>query len=137
MGAEVRGLTPLLQVFDMRRALAFYCDALGFEVVSHSPEVTAAEGTYFHWALLRLGGAELMLNTAYDAGERPAVEDVGRRRGHRDTELFIGCRDVDAVYALLIERGVTLRSPVDTAYGMRQVRVRDPDGFWICFQTRV
>src|ERR1700733_1076246 len=106
MSVEVSGLTPLLQVFDMNRALAFYCDALGFEIVSHSPEVTVAEGTYFHWALLRLGGAEVMLNTAYDAGERPAVEDVGRRRGHRDTELFIGCGDVDAVYASLIARGM-------------------------------
>ena len=34
MGIVVKRITPLLQVFDMPTALAFYQDALGFEVVS-------------------------------------------------------------------------------------------------------
>ena len=38
------GLTPLIGVFDMPRALAFYRDVLGFAVVSASPEVETAEG---------------------------------------------------------------------------------------------
>ena len=37
------GLTPLISVFDMPRALAFYRDVLGFAVVSASPEVETAE----------------------------------------------------------------------------------------------
>ena len=55
---ELTGLVPLFQVFDMNEALDFYCGKLGFEVINHSPEVETAEGRFFHWAWLRLGGAE-------------------------------------------------------------------------------
>jgi len=40
------GLTPLIDVFDMTRALAFYRDVLGFAVVAASPEVETAEGRF-------------------------------------------------------------------------------------------
>src|SRR5436305_8503461 len=102
-------LVPLLLVFYMPSSIRFYRDVLGFEIVSHSPEIEAAEGRYFHWAWLRLGGAEVMLNTAYDAGERPAVREVCRWRGHEDTALYIGCPDVDGAYGYLQSQG----SPVD------------------------
>lgn len=67
------GLTPLIGVFDMPRALAFYRDVLGFVVVSASPEVETVEGRFSHWIWmwLRFGGAEIMLNTQYDSNERP------------------------------------------------------------------
>jgi glyoxylase I family protein len=64
------GLTPLIGVFDMPRALAFYRDVLGFAVVSASPEIEAAEGRFSHWMGLRFGQAEIMLNTQYDSNER-------------------------------------------------------------------
>ncbi len=72
MAIETTGMTPLLQVFDMPEALAFYGDRLGFSVVDRSPEVETPEGRFSHWVWLRLGPCDLMLNTAYDAGERPA-----------------------------------------------------------------
>lgn len=58
----IRGLAPLLEIFDMPRSITFYRDILGFEVVS-----TSAPGEHFDWALLRRDGVELMLNTAYEA----------------------------------------------------------------------
>ncbi|HEX6279849.1 MAG TPA: VOC family protein [Pyrinomonadaceae bacterium] len=39
MAIEITYLTPLIQVFNMPRSLAFYRDLLGFEVVSDSGEV--------------------------------------------------------------------------------------------------
>lgn len=57
MGIEIRGMAPLLQVFDMPTSIAFYRDVLGFEVVTTSKP--GAEN--FGWALLRLNGMELML----------------------------------------------------------------------------
>jgi hypothetical protein len=41
--------------------------------------------------LLRLGHAELMLNTAYE-DNRPHSPDAQRVAAHRDTGLFFGCR---------------------------------------------
>ena len=61
MGLELRGLAPLLQVFDMPSSVAFYRDILGFEVVAQSEP-----GDSFAWGMLRRDGMVLMLNSAYE-----------------------------------------------------------------------
>jgi glyoxylase I family protein len=134
---KLTGLTPLIQVYDMPEAIRFYCGLLGFEVINSSPEIEAPEGRYFHWALLRLGKAEFMLNTAYDAGERPASPDESRWRGHGDTCLYIGCSDVDEAYQYLTEKGLNLSSPSVSQYGMKQLHIRDPNGYQLCLQAPV
>jgi uncharacterized glyoxalase superfamily protein PhnB len=132
---QLTGLVPLIQVYDMPRAIGFYRDLLGFALVSASPEIDAPEGRYFHWALLRAGGAEIMLNTAFDAGERPAERDAARWSGHADVTLFIACADVDAAYAELLAKGVELEAPAIAPYGMKQLSLYDPDGYEICLQA--
>lgn len=134
MAIEMRGLVPLLQVFDMTESVAFYCGLLGFEVFQASPEVETPEGRFSHWMWLRRGGAEVMLNTAYDSGERPPARDLERERGHRDTGLFIGCPDVDAAWRSLTEQGLELPPPTVAGYGMKQLHLRDPDGYALCLQ---
>ena len=127
-------MTPLLQVFDMPQAVAFYCDRLGFEIVAHSPEVESAEGRFFHWCLLRREGAQLMLNTAYDEGERPPARDEARWAGHAHTVLFVECLELDALCEELRARGLDIAPPQTRDYGMRQIEVADPDGYALCFQ---
>jgi catechol 2,3-dioxygenase-like lactoylglutathione lyase family enzyme len=136
MALQVTHLCPLIQVFDMNAAVRFYCELLGFEVVQTSPEIDAPEGRYFHWCWLRLGPANLMLNTAFDAGERPRVRDAARQAAHDDTALYFGCGDVDAAYAALKARGLEVEPPHVTAYGMKQLYLHDPDGYQLCFQAR-
>ena len=132
MALDVRGLTPLLQVYDMPASVRFYRDALGFEIVSTSPMLGVDR---FHWAWLRLGDADLMLNTAYEFDhERPAEPDRARSAAHRDTGLFFACPDVDAAYEELRRKGVAVKEPVVTGYGMKQMYLRDPDGYELCFQ---
>jgi len=131
------GGCPLISVYDMNRAVAFYRDQLGFDLVQHAPFVDAAEGHYFHWAWLRRGPAQLMLNTAYDANERPASVDAARQAAHADTCLYFGCDDVDAVHADLVAHGVQAEPPKNAPYGMRQVFLRDPDGYGLVFQRSV
>ena len=137
MPSQLSGVTPLLSVFDMPEAILFYCRALGFTIVSSSPEIEAPEGRYFHWALLRRGEAELMLNTAYDAGERPPARDVDRWKGHGDASLYFGCSDVDQLFEELAAGGLKLARPRNAPYGMRQLHVLDPDGYTLCFQHPV
>jgi len=75
-------MAPLLQVFDMPISIAFYRDVLGFEVVATSrPE-------QFGWALLRLNGVELMLNTAYEDDSRPAKPDPAGSPPRRYRDLL-------------------------------------------------
>ena len=135
MPLELRGLCLLLQVFDMPASLAFYRDTLGFEIVQSAPPADQVVGDEFGWVWLRHGDAELMLNTAYDPDAvRPPVPDPARVAAHDDTALFIGCPDVDGAYAHLRARGIAVEVPAVAPYGMKQLYVRDPDGFTVCLQ---
>jgi glyoxylase I family protein len=127
---NVTHLCPLIQVFDMPASLHFYRDLLGFEVVQSS-----GPGDDFDWGLLRLGGANLMLNTAYERESRPPEPDGDRFAGHADTGLFFGCPDVDGAYEELRGKGVEMKPPKTAPYGMRQLYVTDPDGYVLCFQA--
>jgi len=118
MAVTLSGVTPLLQVFDMPSAVRFYRDVLGFEVVSHSPLIRGIQGEYFHWAMLRLDDVSVMLNTAYDEGERPAAPDAARVAAHADTALFFGCPDVEDTYARLRALGATVQEPPTTTRSM-------------------
>ena len=131
---DFTGLVALLQVYDMPTAVAFYHDVLGFELLEHSPEIEAAEGRYFHWCRLGRDGIELMLNTAHDADERPPERDRARDAAHGDICLYIGCPDLDAAFAALTAAGLHLAGPSTAPYGMRQLSLRDPDGYAICLQ---
>jgi glyoxylase I family protein len=126
---DIKGLAPLLFVFDMPTALHFYRDVLGFEVVS-----TSQPGDNCGWALLRLNGVDLMLNTAYDEGERPPAPDPARVSAHGDTALYFGYEDLDAAYKHLRANGIQAKEPKVAPYGMRQLYFADPDGYGLCFQ---
>jgi catechol 2,3-dioxygenase-like lactoylglutathione lyase family enzyme len=132
MGIEIRGMALLLQVFDMPASIAFYRDALGFEVVTTSKPM----GEHFDWSLLRLNDVELMLNTAYEEDARPPAPDPARIAAHDDTCLYFGCPDVDVAYAFLRARGVAAKEPKVAPYGMKQLYISDPDGYSLCFQWR-
>ena len=138
MALELRSICPLLQVFDMPTSLAFYRDALGFEIVQAAPPSDQVAPDDFGWVWLRRGGADLMLNTAYDPDAvRPPTPEPARVAAHDDTALFISCPDVDGAYEHLRAHGVAVEPPTVAPYGMRQLYVKDPDGFTLCFQWAV
>ncbi len=129
MGIEIRGMSPLLEVFDMPTSLAFYRDKLGFQVTGDS-----GQGDNSGWVMLELGNATIMLNTAYEDGERPEAEDPVRVSVHQDTCVYFGCPDVDAAYDHLRANAIECKPPSVAAYGMKQLYVRDPDNYGLCFQ---
>ena len=131
MALEVEGVCPLLWIFDMPKAIAFYRDVLGFEIVSSD-----GPGSECDWALLRLNGTEIMLNTLYERDERPPLPDPARVNAHGDTTLYFGCRDLDAAYTHLRQAGLDVKEPVIRDYGMKQLDLKDPDGYGLCFQWR-
>jgi catechol 2,3-dioxygenase-like lactoylglutathione lyase family enzyme len=134
MSIEVRGVCTLLQVFDMPTSVRFYRDVLGFEIVQTT---TPREGDQFDWGLLRLNETEVMLNTAYEQDERPAAPDPARVAAHRDTCLYFGCPDVDGAYRHLLAHGIEVEEPSIAPWGSKQLYLRDPDGYQLCFQWRV
>lgn len=129
MPIEVRGLSPLLEVFDMPTSLAFYRDKLGFRVIGDS-----GQGDNSGWVMLELGGATIMLNTMYEDEYRPASPDPTRTKAHHDTCIYFGCPDVEAAYDFLKQNGVEAQPPKVAPYGMKQLYLKDPDGYGLCFQ---
>jgi glyoxylase I family protein len=128
MSIALEGFAPLLQVYDMGRSLAFYRDVLGFQIVASAPP----DSPEIQWCTLALGEVAIMLNTAYEPDHRPAPEPL--RREDRGLTLYFGCSDVDAAYDYLLTRSIAVEPPQTTPYGMRQLHVRDPDGFELCLQ---
>jgi catechol 2,3-dioxygenase-like lactoylglutathione lyase family enzyme len=133
MTIKVRGVCVLLQVFDMATSVRFYRDVLGFEVVQTSPR----NGDQFDWGWLRLNDADIMLNTAYEQEYRPAQPDATRVAAHSDTCLYFSCPDVDTAYQHLRAHGINVEEPKVAPYGMKQLYVKDPDGYNLCFQWSV
>jgi glyoxylase I family protein len=133
MPLETKGICPLLQVFNMPTSVRFYRDLLGFEIIGNSPPKAPDD---FGWCWLKLHSTELMLNTAYDYDDRPPSPDPTRLKSHMDTCLYIGCPDVDAAYRFLVAQGLKPKEPNVTHYGMKQLHLKDPDGFGLCFQWR-
>jgi uncharacterized glyoxalase superfamily protein PhnB len=132
---DIQGVATLLSVFYMPTAIAFYRDVLGFTVTGRSPALSD-DPDHVNWSMLELNGATIMLNTAYDPEDQPLGRDEERWVAHNDTCLFFGCPDVDAAYAHLREKGLEIEPPKIAHYGMKQLYLKDPDGYCLCFQWK-
>lgn len=126
---DLKGIAPLLLVFDIEASIGFYCNILGFEMAANS-----SNGPRFGWVLLRLNNVEIMLEPLYPLKEQAPRPDPLRVQHHADTFLYLGCPDIDAAYDHLKSKGIPLEPPRMTYYGMKQVYFSDPDGYRICFQ---
>jgi glyoxylase I family protein len=132
MALDIRGVCPLVQVFDMPTSIRFY-RSLGFDVIQSSPQLSEQLGDV-NWAMLRLNDATIMLNSAYEPERRPSKPDPARIAAHDDTALFFGCPDVDQAYRQLRSLGLDVSEPKVAPYGMKQLNASDPDGYHLCFQ---
>jgi catechol 2,3-dioxygenase-like lactoylglutathione lyase family enzyme len=125
-------LVPELDVTDLDKSLAFYCDVLGFQVRYLRPEE--------RFAYLSREGAELMLEEAAGPGRRFHTAPLERPFG-RGANFQIRVADA----AGLIERVRGAGAPIlldledrwyrrgDGAVGNRQFVVVDPDGYLLRF----
>ncbi|MBV9948000.1 MAG: VOC family protein [Myxococcales bacterium] len=107
----------MLQVRDMRATIEWYL-ALGFVLRRTHEDEGAVD-----WALLSFGDGQVMFN----AGGGPAAGD------RRDVDLYVQTQDVDALFAQIQDRTRVREAPHDTFYGMRELTIQDPDGFWVTF----
>lgn len=132
MAIDIRHMAPLLSVFDMPKAIAFYRDVLGFEIKLTDGKPVPDND----WVLLELAEIQLMLNTAYEGEHRPPAPDPKTIAAHHDTCIYFACPDPDEAYAYLRDKGVKLQPPEIAHYGMKQLYLLDPDGYNLCFQWR-
>ena len=112
-----RDFIPMIHVPDVPAAVEWY-ESVGFALVR-----THEACGEVNWALLSFGDTELMLN----AGGRPS--DAERR----EVDLYVRTDGVDALYARLKGGVDVVEPPHDSFYGMHELIVRDPNGFWVTF----
>ena len=91
-------------VDDYDRAIDFFVNALGFELVEDSPDLTTVEQRPKRWVVVRPPGAETGLLLAQaDGPEQQAV--VGHQHAGR-VGFFLRVDDFDAAYQRMAEHGV-------------------------------
>ena len=107
---EVLQSRVLYRPVDYERSVAFYRDVIGLHLYREW-----GTGTVFF-----LGGGLLELSRS--AG--PVTDDK--------LSFWLQVRDVDAEFARLQSAGVTVvEAPVDEPWGLREARIRDPDGLML------
>jgi catechol 2,3-dioxygenase-like lactoylglutathione lyase family enzyme len=116
-------------VTDQDEALAFYRDALGFEVRT---DVTVPEFGNMRWLSVALPGQDVVLQlTAFDL---PHMDEESRDRIRQvlakgyNPPLIFEVDDCRATIERLRDRGVDItQEPVDQFYGV-DAGIRDPSG---------
>jgi catechol 2,3-dioxygenase-like lactoylglutathione lyase family enzyme len=104
-----------LIVHDYDAAIAFFVDALGFELIEDSPAVTN-DGRQKRWVVVRPAGAATGLLLARADGDEQRAA-VGRQAAGR-VGFFWRVDDFDAAYQRLLTNGVVIvGEPRDEPYG--------------------
>ena len=103
-------------VDDYDAAIAFFVDAVGFELIEDSPAVTTAGGRPKRWVVVRPPGASTGLLLARADGERQ-TQAVGDQFAGR-VGLFLRVDDFQSHYERMRAAGVQFVSePRDEPYG--------------------
>jgi len=104
-----------LIVDDYDRAIAFFVDALGFELAEDSPALTN-DGRPKRWVVVRPPGGETGILLARADGEAQAAAVGGQFAGR--VGLFLRVDDFAAAHARMTAAGVEfLSEPRDEPYG--------------------
>jgi catechol 2,3-dioxygenase-like lactoylglutathione lyase family enzyme len=105
-----------LIVEDYDRAIEFFVDKLGFELIEDSPALTTGDGRPKRWVVVRPPGAITGLLLAKADG-RDQSDAVGRQFAGR-VGLFLRVDDFQATYDRMRAHGVEfLSEPRSEAYG--------------------
>ncbi|WP_455211679.1 VOC family protein [Kaarinaea lacus] len=130
-------ITTNLMVTDMRKSLDFYCGLLDFTLNMgvNADHETFTDGTLrddLIYVMLANGSAELMLQHRDSLAEDVPVFSADATPGGTFT-LYIRGMSADALAARLGETVEILKGPETTWYGMRELYIRDPDGYVLVF----
>lgn len=120
-------LVPMLNVSNLEASLAFYEQALNFELVSSTEELRE-----WRWGVVRSGDTELMLSeTETNLGLKKEIDP------HQDTSwptiFYFYPDDVMALHQHVMAHGFDATPLETTFYGMKEFSLQDPDGHLLTF----
>lgn len=113
--------SPHFFVKDLLRSVRFYVDVLGFD----EPPLWGDPPTF---AMPQKDGFIVMLNQDKSREIRPNGADG------RSWDAYFWCDEVDSFFELIKNRADVIHGPRDEpSYGMREIGIRDPDGYFLVF----
>lgn len=121
---QALSFAPMLNVRDCAASIVFYRDKLGFTLEASWPDGDAPQ-----YARLTNGPVELMLNQPEEPLSEPSPEPYG------GAILFLRVASVHELHRELIAKGCTPREPTAETYGIDEMHLRDPDGYWLGFSS--
>lgn len=119
----MEGIIPSIPVADINRAVEFYQQVLGFELVriTGKDEVTRA--------FLRAGNVRLILRSV-----SPEAQVDYRQPGLSDRlMLHVPVRDAEALHERIRERVNVVREPVPRLFGLFEFTIEDTEGILLTF----
>ena len=125
---KLHRMTPVLNVQDIDRSLAFYRDAVGFELASSQEALEER-----NWCYLRNGDIHLMLDGGTGEGEALFDPDAVPEDGAWPAIYYFYPDDVVAMHRQLAASGYDVSELYVTPYGMREFWLKDPDGHLLTF----
>lgn len=120
--ATLTGVSPVLLVADLERAVSYYRDRLGFscELFGEPPDFATA----------RRDNAIILLALASDSTRLVPNWQIVEKMWN----AYIRVDDVDSIYAEVQERGAEIDYGIYNApHGFREFGVQDPDGHDLAF----
>jgi catechol 2,3-dioxygenase-like lactoylglutathione lyase family enzyme len=120
---HLTGIAPQFLVDDLDRAIAYYCDKLGFVL----------DFTYqsFYAAVTRDGFAIHLKHAPRLAGERE------HRKQNEHLDAYISVSGIRGLFAELERRGARVVKPLEhRPWGTVDCYIEDPDGYILCFSEQ-
>ena len=118
---HVTGIAPQFLVDDLERAIAYYCDKLGFELDFKYQSFYAA---------VRRDGFAIHLKQAPKLGA-----DRASRNQHLDA--YISVSGIQGLFSELEMRGAQVINPLEERpWACLDFYVEDPDGYILCFSEQ-
>lgn len=115
-------VVPMFHVPDVRRTVDWYRD-IGFEITA----TYADGGDGLSFAMVSFGAGEVMFSSG------------GQLSSHhrREVDLYVYTENVDNLFDEIKRRVEIVEGPHNMFYGMREVIIRDLNGFWITFGQEI
>jgi uncharacterized glyoxalase superfamily protein PhnB len=120
---RVTGIAPFFLVADVTQAAEFYREKLDFKIIGYFFEEPPV------FAMVGRDNKIIMLS----------LMEGGRGRSNRvhkgeAVDAYLWTDDVDALYADFCRNGVEIvMPPTLRIYGMKELEIRDLDGYVLCF----
>jgi uncharacterized glyoxalase superfamily protein PhnB len=122
---KASALTASLTVADIRKSMAWYRDVLGFEVQQEYEREGALRSV-----ALQAGDVRILLN------QEDGAKGWDRVKGEGMSLQFITSGSVDEIATRVKAGGSVIDTePADMPWGVRMLRLRDPDGFKLVFSS--